>query len=100
MAERAELYAHIPPPGRPIPIKVSPFPVDDNILELEDISESVIHIRLHRAGGPSGMRAEHLRLWFCAAKQEEHPDPGNWEKVAAIIQSSSRGVKLTVTCAW
>ena len=29
--ERAELYAHVPPPGRPIPIKVSLFPVDITI---------------------------------------------------------------------
>ena len=31
-AKRAELYAHVPPPGRPIPIEVAPFPVDENIL--------------------------------------------------------------------
>ena len=31
MVERVDLYAHFPPPGRPIPIKVPPFPVDDTI---------------------------------------------------------------------
>ena len=40
-AERVELYAHVLPPGRPIPIKVSPFPVNDTIPGEEDISEAV-----------------------------------------------------------
>ena len=31
------------------------------------------------------MTAKHLRLWLRAAKWEEHPNPGNWEKVFAII---------------
>ena len=39
MTERAEQYANVPPSGRPIPIEVSPFPVDDNIPEEEDIYE-------------------------------------------------------------
>ena len=73
------------PPGIPIPIKVYPFPVDDTILGEEEISEAVTRLRLHRAGGPSGMRAEHLRMWHHPAKQEEDPDLGNWEKVVAII---------------
>ena len=31
MAERAELYAHVLPPGRSIPVEVAPFPVYYNI---------------------------------------------------------------------
>ena len=46
------------------------------------------------------MRVEHLRLWLCVAKREEHPDPGNWEKVVAIIQEDFRGGELTAPCAW
>ena len=45
------------------------------------------------------MRAKHLRLWLRAAKREEHPDPGNWEKVIAIIQVDLRGGELTALCA-
>ena len=63
-AERAELYVHVPPPGRPIPIEVSPLPVDDNILGEEEISKAVLRIRLHCAGGQSGMRAKYLRMWL------------------------------------
>ena len=70
---------------------VSPFPVDDNIPVEEGISKAVMRIRMHRAGVPSGMRAKHLKLWIFVAKQEEHPDPGNWEKFVAIIQVDFRG---------
>ena len=62
VAEHAELYAHIPPPGWPIPIEVAPFPVDDNIPGEDDIVEAVLWLRLHRSGGPSGMRDKHLRM--------------------------------------
>ena len=89
--ERVELYAHIPPPGQHITIEVDPFSVDDNILGEEEIAKAVLWLQLHRAGGPSGMRAEHLRMWICAETQEEDPDPGNWGKVTTIIQASFRG---------
>ena len=57
-------------------------------------------IRLHRAGGPSGIREKHLRLWLSAAKREEHPDPGNWEKFIAIIQAAFGEGELVLPCAW
>ena len=86
-----ELYAHVPPPGRPIPTEVAPFPVDDTILGEEDISEAMMRLRLHHTGGPSGMKAEHLRMWHHAAKREEDPEPGKWEKVVTQIQADIRG---------
>ena len=42
--ERADLYAHVPPPGRHIPIEVGPFPVDENIMGEEYISEAVLRM--------------------------------------------------------
>ena len=63
MAERADLYAHVPPLVRPIPIEVAPLPVDDNIPGEEEISGAVLGLRLHCARGPSGMRAE-----YCSEK--------------------------------
>ena len=50
-AERVELYAHAPPPGRPIPIEGAPFPVDDTIPGGGGVAEAVMQIRLHHAGG-------------------------------------------------
>ena len=95
VAEGVELYDHVLPPGRPIPIEVSPFPVDCNILGKEDISEAVMHLPLHRVGGPSIVRAKRLRMWLRATTREEDPEPGNWEKVFSIIQVAFRGVELT-----
>ena len=57
MAECAELYAHVPPPGRPITIDMALFPVDDNIPGGEDIFEAVLRMQLHFDGDPSGMKA-------------------------------------------
>ena len=47
--ERLDIYAHVLPPGQPIPIEVAPFPVDDNIPAEEDISEVVLQLLLHCA---------------------------------------------------
>ena len=73
--ERAELYAHFPPPGRPILIEVAPFPVDDKISWEEEIAKVVLQMQLHCSGGPSRMRDLHLRMWLRAATREEYPDP-------------------------
>ena len=76
-AEHVELYSHVPPPGRPISIKVAPFPLDDTILEEDYFVEAVTWLRLHRAKGPSVIRAKNLRMWHCTTKREDNPEPGN-----------------------
>ena len=98
--ERAELYAHILPPGRPIPIEVDPVLVDGNIPGEENIAKAVLRLRLHRDGSPSGMRAKQLRMWLRAATQEERPSLGNWEKVVATIHVVFRGRELVAPCTW
>ena len=60
----------------------------------------VLRLRLHCPVGPSGMRAEHLKMRFRAATRTEDPDPGNWENVVSVIQAYFRGVELTVLCEW
>ena len=72
--------------------------MNDNILEEEDISEAVLRLRLHRTRGQSGMRAEHLRMWFCVETQEKDPELRNWEKVVAIIQVEFREGELVESC--
>ena len=97
-AEHADVYVHVPPPGRPIPIEETPLPVDDNIPGEEDIYEAILRLRLHCTRSPSRMRSKHLRIWLCTATREEYPDPGNWEKVVAIIQVASRVGELLASC--
>ena len=86
-------------PGKNIPIEVASFPVDDNIPGDEDIAKKVLQLQLHRAEGPSDMRAENLKMWLCAETWEEYPNPGNWEKVLSIIQADFRGGELAASCA-
>ena len=69
-AEHVKIYTHVPPKGKPIPIEVAPFPVDENILGGEDTSKAAMRLRLHCSGGPSGMRAKHLIMWLRVAMQE------------------------------
>ena len=73
---------------------MDPFPVYDNILGGKDIVKAVLRLQLHCAGGLSGMRYEHLRMWIRTAMREEDPDPGNWDKVVSIIQAAFSGVEL------
>ena len=62
--EHVELYAHVLPPEKPIPIKVALLPVDDTISGEEGVAKAATWIQLHLIGGPSGMKAEHLRMWI------------------------------------
>ena len=39
-------------------------------------------------------------MWLRAAMWEEDPDPGNREKVVAIIQEEFRGGEVSVSCSW
>ena len=68
-------------------------------MRYQDIAKEVLQLQLHCAGGPSGMRAENLKMWLCAATWEEDPNPGNWEKVLSIIQADFRGGELAASCA-
>ena len=90
-AERVEIYHHVPPPGRSIPMEVTPFPAEDSITGYADISETVKHLRLNRLGGPSGIQAEHLCQWLREATREEDPNIANWDKVSAIVHAEFGG---------
>ena len=69
LVKRVELYSYIPPPGTNITISVEPFPVDDLVPMEDKIECAVKRLRNHRSGGPSGMRAKHLKMWLAAAKK-------------------------------
>ena len=70
-AERVELYIYVPPPGTNIPISVQPFPVDNSVPTEGKIEWVVTQLRNHHSGGPSGMRAEHLKRWLAAVQKSE-----------------------------
>ena len=50
--------------------------------------------------GPSGMWAEHLRMWLNAASWEESPDDMHWWKVVGLVQTIFQERKLMAECMW
>ena len=98
MAERFELYRHIPPPEYPILVGYLPFLVDEAILEDEEISWAVRRLLLNRAGGLSGMRAEHLCQWLIAVMWDDLPDSANWKNVVTIVQEEFCDGTLAEEC--
>ena len=71
MAERVDLYRHVPPSGENIPIFVEPFPVEDSVPKEDKIEWEVKWLQNHHSGGPSGMRDENLKGWLTEKRKEE-----------------------------
>ena len=69
-AERVALYQRVPPPGESIPINVDPFQIDDSVPKEPEIRAVVKGLRTGRAGGASGMTAEHIKEWL--RRQSHH----------------------------
>ena len=65
------MYIQVQTPGENIPIFVEQFPVEESVPTEEDIEWAVWMLRSNRSGGPSCMRAEHLRGWLEEAQKAE-----------------------------
>ena len=48
---------------------IEPFEVEDLVPEEEEIEWAVKRLRNNRSGGPSRMRAEHIKGWLTAARR-------------------------------
>ena len=68
-AEQVDLYSYVPPPGENIPVTVTLAGVDNSLTMEDEIADAVKKLRRNRSGGPSGMRAEHLKGWLAAANR-------------------------------
>ena len=64
MEECVELYCAVPSPGEKTPISVVTSNIDDSIPTEEEFDWAVRTLWGHRSGGPSRMRAGHLREWM------------------------------------
>ena len=109
--ERVKLYSYVPSPGTNIPATVRPVPVDGSVPTEDEIEEAVKNPRRNRSGGPSGMRAKHLKGWLAAPKQENReaaekgegktkgeeggPTELHWENLMKLIQTAFRQGGLT-----
>ena len=81
------------PPGNPIPINVKPFAIDDSVPKEPEIRAVVKELRNGRAGGASGIKAEHIKQWLHDMEREEeqgtagHGNIGNnWQLFVELIQ--------------
>ena len=84
------MYRYVPLPGKPIPVGVQPFLVDESIPEDKEIACYVRRICLNRLGGPLGNRAEYLLYWLIDTTWQYTPDATNWHKVLVITQAVFR----------
>ena len=84
---REDLYRHLPPEDEIIPILVQPVSIKEATPEVGEISAEVRKFRPGRAGGPLGMKAEHLKVWLRAATREKEPDTKTWDKVVSVIHA-------------
>ena len=56
-------------PGENILVTVAPAEVNDSVPTEYEIEDAVKKLRRNRSGGPSGMRAEHLKGWLAASNR-------------------------------
>ena len=80
----------MPPPGDNIPVTVTPSEIYDSVPTEDEIVEAVKKLWRNRAGGPSKIRAEHLKGWLAAAKRRELAE----EKVKDNTEAEEEGGEL------
>ena len=68
-AEQVNLYSYVSSPGENIPVTVAPAEVNDLVPTEDEIEDAVKKLRRNRLGGPSGMRAEHLKGWLASSNR-------------------------------
>ena len=62
---------------------VKPSEIDDSVPTEDEIAEAVTKLRSNRSGGPSRIRAEHLKGWLAAAKRGRLAEEKGEEKSVA-----------------
>jgi hypothetical protein len=70
-SERVDLYARRQSPGDPLPLHLTPVEINNDIPLDSEIRTAAGGLTNGRAGGASGMRAEHVKLWLRGALEEE-----------------------------
>ena len=106
-ADQTELYRQVPSTGEGIPIHVEKHTIDDSVPTEDEIEAAVKKLRRNRAGGPSGIRSEHIKGWLAAARRggkatkkgeektaSEAEGEEMWDKVVELTQTAFREGKL------
>ena len=82
-AEQVELYSQVPSLGDNILVTVKPDEIDNSVPTEDEITEAVTKLRRNQSGGPSRIRAEHLKGWLAAAKRGGLAEEKGKEKTEA-----------------
>jgi hypothetical protein len=98
--ERIDLYQARAPPGDPIPVHVMPFAIPDGPPTEAEISEAVIRLRKGKAPGPTGLRSDHIKDWYAAAKRKEQPDTSKWDAFVRLLQHVYTTGEIPAQMAW
>ena len=83
-----------------ISIIVQPVSIKYGPPEVGKIAAAVRKLQPDRAGGPSGMKAEHLKAWLRAATREKDPDTETWDKVVSVTQVEFREGYIPEALIW
>ena len=92
---------------------MEPALIDDSVPTEDDIEAAVKKLRRNRSGGPSRIRAEHIKGWLAAAKRggvaeekgKEKTATGEegedlWGKVVDLTQTAFRDGTLAEEATW
>jgi hypothetical protein len=94
-SERVDLYARRQSPGDHLPLHLTPAEIDDGVPMDSEIRIVAGDLTNGRAGGASGMRAEHVKAWLWGALEEEDPESqgnfagrgDNWKLFVDLVQA-------------
>ena len=96
-------------------MRLDPFEVEDKVPEEGGIEWAVKRLRNKRSGGPSRMRAEHLKGWLEAARRKETGETAdtkrggqentregaeNWTRFMDLVQTAFRDGDLAEEATW
>jgi len=94
-SERVDLYARRQSPGDPLPLHLTPVEIDDDVPTDSEIWTVAGGLTNGRAGGASGVRAEHVKTWLRGILKEEDPERqgnfagngDNWRLFVELVQA-------------
>ena len=72
--ERVDLYARRQSSGDPLPLHLTPVKINDDVLLDSKIRTAAGALMKGHAGGASGMRAKHVKVWRRGILEEEDPE--------------------------
>ena len=105
-SERVDLYARRQSPGDPLPLHLTPVEIDDDVPMDSEIRIVAGGLTNGRAGGASGMCAEHVKAWLRGVLEEEDPESqgnfaghgDNWKLFVELVQAVGPMASSPVRC--